>query len=399
MLKVLLIVIVMLLIAVTAAPAYFYYSALESLALSFKDDDLSLECGGDYPAMDQVASSEGEVTPETELLDSDTVGKKTLTYTVSKEVLGGLLRPEKEFVLEYETVDTAPPVMLYSGDGAVFARGSEFDIEKLVGYGDNADPDPVLRMEGEADMDKSGEYPLTITLSDSSGNETECSIKINVVDELPSSDSEVKKTPFRKFVKKQKGEGRSFGIDVSSWQGNVDFEAVRKAGCEFVFIRIGWSENGAVTFDEKFDRNLAGAKAAGLKTGIYLYSYDTSEEDVIRAVDSITEKLGGTELELPIAFDWEDFTHFQSYGISLTRLNRLYDAFEERLAEQGYDCMLYSSKNYLGTAWAKTDSRKIWLAHYTEKTDYKGPFKVWQAGCTGRIDGIDGDVDLDVMFY
>ena len=60
--------------------------------------------------------------------------------------------------------------------------------------------------------------------------------------------------------------------------------------------------------------------------------------------------------------------------------------------------MLYSSKNYLEQVWEKTDIRPVWLAHYTEKTDYKGPYILWQASCTGRISGIDGDVDMDILY-
>ena len=60
--------------------------------------------------------------------------------------------------------------------------------------------------------------------------------------------------------------------------------------------------------------------------------------------------------------------------------------------------MLYGSKKYLEKAWTKTDTRPVWLAHYTEKTDYEGPFMLWQASCTGRIPGIEGNVDMDILY-
>ena len=79
-------------------------------------------------------------------------------------------------------------------------------------------------------------------------------------------------------------------------------------------------------------------------------------------------------------------------------LNRMYDVFENELSKAGYESMLYGSKNFLEKVWEDTDKRPVWLAHYTEKTDYKGPYNIWQASCTGRIDGIDGDVDMDIKF-
>ena len=84
--------------------------------------------------------------------------------------------------------------------------------------------------------------------------------------------------------------------------------------------------------------------------------------------------------------------------MSFADLNKLYDAFADELAGKGYDCMLYGNKNSLENIWKDTDTRPVWLAHYTDKTDYEGPYRMWQASCTGRIDGIDGDVDMDIMY-
>ena len=116
------------------------------------------------------------------------------------------------------------------------------------------------------------------------------------------------------------------------------------------------------------------------------------------SADWIIDTLGGANLDFPVAFDWEDFGNFQDYGMSFYELNRLYDAFADELSQAGYGCMLYGSKNYLENMWEKTDIRPVWLAHYTEKTDYKGPYILWQASSTGRISGIGGDVDMDILY-
>ena len=163
-------------------------------------------------------------------------------------------------------------------------------------------------------------------------------------------------------------------------------------------IRIGYSSEGEVTEDGKFSQNIARAREAGLKVGIYLYSYDNNEEDVRASAHWITDKLAGAKLDLPVVFDWEDFGHFQVYGMSLNELNGLYDVFADEISSAGYDCMLYGSKTYLEKIWHYTDVRPVWLAHYAVSTDYKDPYRMWQASSTGRIPGIDGYVDMDILF-
>ena len=122
-------------------------------------------------------------------------------------------------------------------------------------------------------------------------------------------------------------------------------------------------------------------------------------DEMDAASTQLIQKLDGESLDLPVAFDWEDFGHFQSYGMNLTELNRLYDAFADELSKSGYSCMLYSSKVYLEKVWKDTDIRPVWLAHYTDKTDYEGPYMMWQTSCTGKINGIDTDVDMDILYH
>lgn len=397
-LKLLLLLIGALIIAIAALSAWLYKSAEDSLNVSFTDDSPSVEVGGNYASMDYVKSSEGDIAASANTLEADTTGEKTITYTASKSVLGGLMKPEKEFTLTYTVVDKTKPLMLWSGDGAVLERGTEFDINNVIGYGDNADPKPQLDVKGEVDMSKNGRYPLHVTVTDASGNSIDWDLTVVVADSVPVYQDNSPRTQFEDFVSAHKGDGRTFGIDVSVWQGDIDFEAVKKAGCDFVIIRAGYSVDGNVEEDSKFEQNYKAAKAAGLKVGLYLYSYDNTEDKVRASADWIIEKLGGDKLDLPVVFDWEDFGRFQTYEMSFNGLNRLYDAFADQMESAGYDAMLYGSKNYLEKVWEDTDTRPVWLAHYTDKTDYKGQYRIWQASSTGRISGIDADVDMDIMY-
>ena len=397
-LKPLLIIILSLAASVAAATAYFYKTAYDSLALVFTEESPVIEFGEECRSMDYVKESGGEITPESKYLKTDATGDMQVRFTAEPPVLGGLLTPSKEITPNYKVVDSIPPLMLRSGDGAAVVRGSDFDLSSVISYGDNADPDPELKVEGEVNTDENGDYPLHVTVTDASGNSTEWDLTVSVIDEIPEVTYETESTEFADFVSDNKGKGKSFGIDISAWQNEVDFKALKKAGCEFVIIRIGYTYEKELNIDKRFRQNLEGARAAGLKTGIYYYSTDNTEEEVRYAASWIKDTLAGYSPDLPVAFDWEDFECYQNYGMSLYELNKLYDAFADELGKSGYGCMLYGSKVYLEKIWEKTDVRPVWLAHYTEKTDYKGPFMLWQASSTGRISGIDGDVDMDILY-
>ena len=397
-LKGLIILIFILAAAIAGVTGYLYWTAYNSLAVTFTEEKPVIEFGEDLLSMSYVKEAVGDVSAASEYIDTSVTGGSDMVYTVEKPVLGGLLTPSKDFTLSYTVIDSKPPVKLWSGDGTVLERGTEFDINNVISYGDNADPTPLVSVDGKVNMGKNGKYPLHVKVTDSSGNSIEWDLTVEVADELPYYEDTSERTAFASFASAYKGEGKSFGIDVSAWQDEIDFKAVKKAGCEFVIIRIGYTSDEGVTIDKRFTRNLQEAKAAGLKIGVYLYSTDNTEELVRSSADWIIETLGGANLDFPVAFDWEDFGSFQSYGISFYELNKLYDAFADELSKNGYGCMLYGSKNYIESVWKKTDIRPVWLAHYTEKTDYKGPYMMWQASCTGKISGISGDVDMDILY-
>ena len=396
-LKILLILILLLIIAIAAVTAYSYDRTEKSLSLTFKEASPSFEFGSDVPVMDMVSSHEGDVTAVSGSLDTSTVGEHEASYTVSKKFILDSIVLTRDYTLTYTVTDSIDPIVLASGDGTVVARGTDFDINDYVGYGDNADPAPVLTVEGEVDTSKTGSYPLHAVITDESGNSTEWDLTVTVADSLPQYEDNLPRTQFSDFKSSYSGKDRSYGIDVSTWQGDIDFDRVSSAGCDFVIIRVGYSADGRINLDSRFEENYRKAREAGLRIGLYMYSYDNNEKDVRSAADSIIEMLGSDSLDLPIAYDWEDFGRFQDYGISFAGLNELYDAFKDELSASGYECMLYGSKNYLEKVWDDTDSRTVWLAHYASSTDYADPYILWQASSTGRIDGIDGDVDMDIM--
>ena len=299
---------------------------------------------------------------------------------------------------EVNVRDVEAPVVFVDGDGAQITTGSEVNIPDLLSFGDNVDPEPTLETEGEINTSKPGSYTIHAKLTDSSSNSTEWDFTVEVANEFEPYEPSEDFYPFEEFIKDYQGNSRSLGIDVSSWQGDIDFEKVKAAGCDFVIVRDGFSYQGKFTIDNKFRQNYDGAKAAGLKVGIYHFSYDNNKADLKDALNSIFAELHGDKLDLPIFFDWEDFTDYNEYKMSFRDLNLLYDFFADEVHKQGYDCMLYGSQFYLEKVWAHTDTRPIWLAQYIDWPTYSGQYEIWQLSDCGRIDGIEGNVDLNIMF-
>jgi GH25 family lysozyme M1 (1,4-beta-N-acetylmuramidase) len=197
-----------------------------------------------------------------------------------------------------------------------------------------------------------------------------------------------------------------FGIDVSSYQGDIDWDAVRSDGVEFAILRIGvrgYGEEGNIKLDEKFFQNYDGARKAGLDLGVYFYSQAVTVDEAVGEAKFVLEQLGDRKLEYPIVFDWEpvDATNLEeeprTADIMPGTLTLCAVAFCETIRDAGYEAMIYTNKKM---AYIKYDMRKfadypVWLALYSTDLTYYYDFDMWQYGF-GRIDGIEGDVDLDI---
>ena len=203
------------------------------------------------------------------------------------------------------------------------------------------------------------------------------------------------------ILNKYKTDSTSIGIDVSKWQGNVDFEKVKNAGVEFVIMRIGSqrSPGDEIAMDVKFKEYYEAAKKVGLNIGVYVYNTAISREDGINTAKWVIKELNGDKLDLPIAYDFENWTNFMDYKISLHTLSEAYKGFESEIRKNGYDAMLYGSKFYLENVWENFDNSNVWLAHYTDKTDYQGKYMLWQMTSLAKINGItENTVDIDILY-
>lgn len=197
-----------------------------------------------------------------------------------------------------------------------------------------------------------------------------------------------------------------FGIDVSSYQGEIDWNSVREDGVEFAILRLGYrgyGEEGNIRLDETFIKNYEGAHDAGIDVGVYFFSQAISVDEAIEEAHFVLENLGGRGLEYPVVFDWETVETINDEDIPRTEdvmpntLTLSAIAFCETIQSEGYDAMIYTNKKQ---ATIKYDMRQlsnypVWFAYYDTKLNYCYDFDIWQYG-TGTVDGIEGEVDFNI---
>ena len=240
-----------------------------------------------------------------------------------------------------------------------------------------------------------------IKIKYSSGNVSKKKFILNVNEASSKKGSNGVKsvTEFSDVIKNYKNDNTQIGIDVSKWQGDIDFSKLKSAGVEFVIIRIGSSTgiNGENFIDSKFIQNIKNANSVGIPVGVYFYSYANSVDKAISDAKWIIENIKDYKVELPIAFDWENWGSFNTYELSFFGLTNMAKGFMDTVKDAGYDAMLYSSKTYLENIWMSVDY-PVWLAHYTKNTNYAGAYSYWQICSNGRVDGINGDVDIDIRY-
>ncbi len=192
------------------------------------------------------------------------------------------------------------------------------------------------------------------------------------------------------------------GIDVSAHQGTIDWPAVRADGVDFVMIRAAFRGygTGSLNRDSRFAENIAGAAAAGLQVGAYVFSQAVSVEEAVQEADFLLELLAPYTITGPVAFDWEVIgkPDARTYGLDTDTLCAAANAFCRQIAQAGYRPMIYFNRycGYVKYDVSRLENIDFWFAHYGSRPDPRQAFQMWQYSSTGRVKGIVGDVDLDV---
>ena len=201
------------------------------------------------------------------------------------------------------------------------------------------------------------------------------------------------------------------GIDVSKWQGKIDWSKVKNAGIDFAVIRIGFrGENGKIYKDEYADYNIQQASKNGILVGVYFFSTAVNTNEAVEEAEWVKENIKHYSVSLPVVYDCEGFHNSSSrmYNLSNKQITDNALSFINKIKSLGYDAMFYASKNDLETAFETNRieaNAKIWIAYFDGKIypeaknpQYSGKYSMWQYTNKGVVNGVSGDVDLVVSY-
>ena len=333
-----------------------------------------------------------------EYLDTSFIGEKTSYIEFEKN--NQLFKEE----YTYSVVDTTEPLIWIAGSYTI-TKGSEDNLTKKIICADNHAKKPNCYIEGDYDVNKVGSYKLKFIAEDEYGNKESANFTLYVTNPKNSngstnSNTNKIRTDIKDVIKKYKNEDIMIGIDVSKYQGDINWKKVKDAGVEFAMIRMGtqWYFGEEYIIDPYFEKNAEGALANDIKVGIYFYSYARNAEEGKEQAQYVIDNIKKYDITFPVAYDWESYSTWNDLGISLFDLQSAANAFQDEVRKAGYTPIHYGSKNYLNAFWQpiKYDT---WLAHYTKGTsDYDKDYKMWQLCNNGLVDGISGDVDIDVYY-
>ena len=194
------------------------------------------------------------------------------------------------------------------------------------------------------------------------------------------------------------------GIDVSSYQGQIDWQQVKDAGVEFVMIRIGfrgYGQKGVLCQDTMAQENYLGAKAVGLKVGCYFFSQAITEAEAVEEAEYVMELVADWQMEMPLVYDWECLAaDYRTMGVDARLLTDCTKAFCDTVEKKGYDSMIYFNpdQSYKDMYLEELVDYGFWLAMYTDQMDYPYKVDMWQYTNQGNVPGITGNVDINLFF-
>lgn len=193
------------------------------------------------------------------------------------------------------------------------------------------------------------------------------------------------------------------GIDVSQFQGIIDWDAAAASGIQYAFVRIGARgyQTGEIYEDTQFEANLEGARNAGLKVGVYFFSQAISPEETLEEAEYVLDTLNGRTLDLPVVFDFElpSDDSARTWTLEEGNIAAQADDFLSHIQQAGYQPMLYTN-GQLSDLYQRNgtlDKWPIWYAEYGVETPDLCGIDIWQYTEAGQVDGINANVDMNLM--
>ena len=193
------------------------------------------------------------------------------------------------------------------------------------------------------------------------------------------------------------------GIDVSKWQKEIDWDKVKNEGVDFAIIRCGYrgSVTGSLVEDPYFEQNIKGAQAAGIKVGVYFFTQAVNEVEAVEEASMVISLVRDYELQYPVFIDTEGAGgNGRADSLNVEERTAVCEAFCTTVKNAGLEAGVYASRNwYNNKLTANTlESYAIWLAEYRSVPLYQGYYQMWQYTSKGKINGINGNVDLNVSY-
>ncbi len=304
--------------------------------------------------------------------------------------------------------------------------GSENTLDAVTEDETLAESTPLSESESSTESD-------AVTESDEENeSETveESETETEIVNDDPEADrgyrqSAVDDSSVMTFAAEEDRDVVAYGIDVSQWNGDIDWQKVKAAGVDFVIIRVAYRGygTGRIVMDSKAIDNLEGAQSAGLGIGAYFFSTSLNEEEAVEEAEYLINVIKNYNVTYPVVFDFEgyDDPDYRTYGLSKTQRSNNAIAFLTTIENAGYHATMYGSKSYLQDDNQWDTSRisalfDVWVAQYFyydastgaqypsyasiegRSTTYTGDYIMWQFTSQGEIDGISGDVDLNLLY-
>ena len=271
----------------------------------------------------------------------------------------------------------------------------------------------ILQQQAEYDALRNA----ALRVENQDNNTTDKRTEYQIVNDYLIASSRAKKHDYNFNNLKEKGQFKYYvedgktvskvGIDVSYYQGDIDWATVKASGVDFAIIRLGfrgYGQEGNMVVDGFYEKNIQEAKEAGIDVGVYFFTQAITVEEAKEEARFVIENLGDYNLEYPVYIDTESVSASEGRvslaNLSQKELSNICIAFCDTIREAGYEAGIYANK---GWSLRQLDLEMLedyekWFAHYVDETDWPFEMKMWQYSCEGKVDGIKGDTDLNIYF-
>lgn len=196
------------------------------------------------------------------------------------------------------------------------------------------------------------------------------------------------------------------GIDVSTFQGDINWKKVKNDGIDFAIIRLGFRgyESGKIVLDSKFEDNIEGSLKAGIDTGVYFFTEAINEKEAVEEAEFVIENLKEYKINMPVVIDVEESANKEktrTRDVTAEQRTKNVIAFCEKIKSAGYDVMIYGNlKSFMVMMnFEELENYDKWFAYYRYPFHFPYKIKMWQYTSSEKIDGIDGKTDANLMFY